>query len=49
MLKIELEDNEVKFLMNFIRKGQKNAKSLTRARILLLANQGKGIQRSQKP
>jgi len=42
MLKIELEDNEVKFLMNFIRKGQKNAKSLTRARILLLANQEKG-------
>lgn len=32
----------MKFLTNFLKKGQKNARSLTRARILLLANQGKG-------
>ncbi len=42
MLNINLKNNEVKFLTNFIRKGKKNARSLTRARILLLANQGKG-------
>lgn len=32
----------MKFLTNFIKKGQNNARSPTRARILLLANQGKG-------
>jgi transposase len=42
MLNINLKNSEVKFLTNFIRKGKKNARSLTRARILLLANQGKG-------
>jgi transposase len=42
MLNINLKDSEVIFLTNFIRKGKKNARSLTRARILLLANQGKG-------
>ena len=42
MLNINLKNNEVKFLTNFTRKGQKNARSLTRARILLLANQRKG-------
>jgi transposase len=42
MLKIELKDDEVKFLTDFLKKGQKNARSLTRARILLLANQEKG-------
>jgi len=42
MLNINLKNNEEKFLTNFIRKGKKNARSLTRARILLLANQGKG-------
>ena len=42
MLNINLKNNEVKFLTNFIKKGMKNARSLTRARILLLANQGKG-------
>jgi transposase len=42
MLNINLKNNEVKFLTNFIRKRKKNARSLTRARILLLANQGKG-------
>jgi transposase len=42
MVNIKLKKNELKFLTKFIRKGQKNARSLTRARILLLANQGKG-------
>ena len=42
MVNINLKNSEVKFLTNFIKKGQKNARSLTRARILLLANQGKG-------
>jgi transposase-like protein len=32
----------VTFLTDFIKKGQKNARPLTRARILLLANQEKG-------
>lgn len=42
MLNINLNDSEVIFLRNFLKKGQKNARSLTRARILLLANEGKG-------
>jgi putative transposase len=42
MLNIELKANEIRFLTNFIKKGKKNARSLTIARILLLANQGKG-------
>jgi transposase len=42
VLNINLENSEVRFLTNYIKKGQKNARSLTRARILLLANQGKG-------
>jgi putative transposase len=43
MLQIKLEDNEVSFLIDFVRKGHKNARELTRARILLLSNQKKGI------
>ena len=43
MLQIKLEDNEVSFLMDFVRKGHKNARELTRARILLLSNQRKGV------
>ena len=39
MLTIKLEDHEVDFLMDFVRKGHKSAKELTRACILLLANQ----------
>lgn len=42
MLNINLNNSEVKFLTNFIKKGLESARSLTRARILLLANQGKG-------
>lgn len=42
VIKIKLEDAEVKFLQDFVNKGQKNAREITRARILLLANQQKG-------
>ena len=42
MLNIKLEDHEVNFLLDFVRKGHKSARELTRARILLLANQQKG-------
>ncbi len=41
MIKIELEEDEYQFLMTFVNKGQKNARELTRARILLLANKNK--------
>jgi transposase len=43
MLTIKLEDHEVNFLLDFVKKGAKNARELTRARILLLANQQKGV------
>ncbi|TKY92126.1 MAG: helix-turn-helix domain-containing protein [Candidatus Methanomarinus sp.] len=42
MAEIKLEENEVKFLKNFVKKGRKSARELTRARILLLTNQQKG-------
>ncbi len=42
MVGIELEENEEKILRNFVKKGRKSARELTRARILLLANQQKG-------
>ena len=41
MLKFKLEDYDVNFLMDFVRKGHKSARELTRARILLLANEQK--------
>jgi transposase len=41
MIKFKLEDCDVNFLMDFVRKGRKNARELTRARILLLANEQK--------
>jgi len=43
MLLIKLEDKEVNFLMDFVRKGHKSAREITRARILLLSNQQKGV------
>jgi hypothetical protein len=43
MVGIKLEDDEVKFLGDFVKKGRKSARELTRARILLLANPQKGI------
>jgi len=42
MVGIKLEDDEVMFLRDFVKKGRKSARELTRARILLLANQQKG-------
>jgi len=39
MLEIKLKEGEVKFLRDFVKKGRKSARELTRARILLLANQ----------
>jgi hypothetical protein len=39
---IKLKEDEVKFLIDLVKKGQKSARKLTRARILLLANQQKG-------
>jgi len=39
---IKLKEDEVKFLIDLVKKGQKSARELTRARILLLANQQKG-------
>ena len=42
MVEIKLELDEVKFLRDFVKKGRKSAREITRARILLLANQQKG-------
>ena len=42
MVEIKLEEDEVKFLRDFVKKGRKSARELTRARILLLVNQQKG-------
>ena len=39
---IKLKEDEVKFLRDFVKKGRKSARELTRARILLLVNQQKG-------
>ena len=41
MEQIKLPDEEVKYLNTFVKKGQKNARELTRAHILLLVNRGK--------
>lgn len=41
MEQIKLLDEEVKYLNTFVKKGQKNARELTRAHILLLVNRGK--------
>ena len=44
MLNFKLEECDANFLVDFVRKGRKNARELTRARILLMANeQKKGI------
>jgi len=42
MVEIKLKEDEVNFLTDFVKKGRKSARELTRARILLLANQQKG-------
>jgi hypothetical protein len=41
MAKIKLEEDEVQYLIDFVKKGQKSARELTRTRILLLANKNK--------
>ncbi len=41
MKRIRLNDEEVEFLKAFVKKGQKSARELTRARILLLVNEGR--------
>ena len=41
MVKIKLKDHEEQYLQDFVKKGQKNARELIRARILLLANKNK--------
>ena len=41
MEKIELIDKEINYLNNFTKKGQRKARELTRARILLLTDKGK--------
>jgi len=40
MKKIKLTEREVDYLEEFVRKGQKNARALTRAHILLLVHKG---------
>ncbi len=42
MVRTKLKEDELKFLRDFVKKGQKRARELTRARILLLSNQEKG-------
>ena len=41
MEKIKLTEKEVEYLNNFVKKGRKSARELTRAHILLLVNDGK--------
>ena len=41
MAKIKLEEDEVHYVIDFVKKGHKSARELTRARILLLANKNK--------
>lgn len=41
MVEIKLKEDEVKFLKDFVKKGRKSARALTRAHILLLSNQQK--------
>jgi len=41
MEKIKLTGKEVEYLNNFVKKGRKSARELTRAHILLLVNDGK--------
>jgi transposase len=41
MAKVTLGEKEVQYLKEFVKKGQKDAREITRARILLLLNKGK--------
>jgi transposase len=48
MKKITLNEHEIKYLHTFVSKGSKKARALTRARILLLSNDGKKEVEIQK-
>ncbi len=41
MLTIKLQDHEINLFLDFVRKGHKSERELTRVRILLLGNQQK--------
>ena len=41
MNRIKLPEKEVKYLVEFTRKGRRNSRELTRARVLLLTHEGK--------
>ena len=41
MIKIKLKKKEINYLNAFVRKGKEKARTLTRARVLLLINKGK--------
>ena len=41
MIKTELEEEEIKYMRKFVKKGNRDARELTRARILLLANKNR--------
>jgi putative transposase len=41
MIKIKLEEEELQYLRNFVKKGNRDARELTRARILLLSNKNR--------
>ena len=41
MERIRLNDEELEYLLTFVKKGRKSARELTRARILLLVNEGR--------
>ncbi len=41
MVKLKLTGKEIDYLINFVKKGRKSARELTRAHILLLVNDGK--------
>ena len=41
MARIKLSEDELKYLKDFVKKGRKSARELTRARILLLSNRQK--------
>jgi len=41
MIKIKLKKREINYLNAFVRKGKEKARTLTRARVLLLINKGK--------
>jgi transposase len=47
-LEIELKEEEAKFLKGFVRKGERKAREILRANILLLSNDGERVKRISK-